>query len=299
MPLPGRDALARHSSNEKFRKGSTVHYFEAAGPDYRYWSRNFHMHFGLWRPWVNPLKLEDLLEETCHIVFDQFARADLDSFRALDAGCGVGATLGIARQRFPNAELSGITLLQTQASLASQRLVGLSINVTNDDFEQSQFSDGYFDIVFSIEAAVYGSGPSKERYLQEVFRILKPGGRLVVLDGYLTKPASTMGVVTRWIYNRVRKGWSVEDMIDRRAFLTSAKHTGFDLVQFRSFFFSVAPSAAYVPWATLRYVWDSITHRHRRSGDSIRHVVACVCGCVLGLCLHRFKYGLSVLTKPE
>lgn len=279
------------------RKEGIVHYFEATALDYRYWSRNFHMHFGLWRRWVNPLRLEDLLEETCQIVFDQFGHANSGSFRALDAGCGVGTTLGIARRRFPNADLFGVTLLESQAELASKRLEGLSVAVTADDFEKLQFAEGSFDVVFSIEAAVYGTGPSKERFLQEAFRVLKPGGRLVVMDAYLTRPASSMSALTRWIYNRVREGWSIEDMIEKRAFLESASNAGFTLRTFRSFFFAVAPSVAHVPWATLRYVWDSLVRKRSRSRDSIRHVVACVCGCLLGLCRHRFTYGCAVFVK--
>lgn len=292
-------AIAIESEDaERSYKEGVIHCFEATGPDYRYWSRNLHMHFGLWRRWINPFDREALLEATCHFVFDHFGQRDTSPFTALDAGCGVGATLKLARERFPNATLHGITLLRTQAELAREKLAGLSVSVAPDDFEGSRFAPESFDVVFSIEAAVYAGGGAKTRYLKEMYRILKPGGVLIVLDGYLTKPARSMNSISMWIYNRVREGWWIEEMIDQRSFMSAATATGFVPERFRSLFLAVAPSAAHVPWVTLRYIWDWVARSHARSRDSVRHVVACACGCLLGLHRHRFTYGVAVLRKP-
>ena len=285
-----------HENSEPLKQ-RVAHCFEATGADYLYWSRNLHMHFGVWRLGLNPFNLEGMLEQACHEVFAQFGRAHDESFDILDAGCGVGSSLGLARTTFPNAACMGVTLVPSQAEEAQRRVASRGCKVMLGDFECSELPSGSFDVVFSIEAAVYGSGIDKQRYLREACRLLRPGGRLIVMDGYLTKPAATMGWLSRWIYRRVCNGWAIDDMIEKAPFLSAADRIGFELKRFRWLSLAIAPAAAHVPAATMRYLWDSIVHKRRRSEESIRHVVSCVCGCLLGLHLHRFCYGMAVFQK--
>jgi len=46
------------------------------------------------------------------------------------------------------------------------------------------FSSNKFDAVFSIESFSYA--PQKHVFIQEMFRILKPGGLIVIIDGFRT-----------------------------------------------------------------------------------------------------------------
>jgi len=278
-------------------KRQVAHCFEATAGDYAYWSKNLHMHFGVWRPWLNPLRLEAMLEEACQTVFAEFGRNRDERFDLLDAGCGVGSSLRLAAERFPHAVCYGITLVPCQVEEARRRLRSKRCQVVLDDFEATDFPDASFDVVFSIEAAVYGNGKDKAAYLTEVHRILRPGGVLVIMDGYLTKSATSMRPLTRWIYNQVCRGWAIADMIEKEPFLQTASRGGFSVERFHWLSLAIAPSVAHVPVTTLRYLWDSIVRKRRRSEDSIRHVVACICGCLLGMHLHRFAYGIAVLRK--
>ena len=62
-----------------------------------------------------------------------------------------------------------------------------------------------FDLVFSIEA--FAHAPHPEHYLTEVARLLRPGGRLVLIDDFLSStilPGSETQL--RWL-DGYRQGW--------------------------------------------------------------------------------------------
>lgn len=278
-------------------KSQVRHCFEATTADYKYWSKNLHMHFGVWRFGVNPLNLEKMLEEACLVVFEQFSRDRDASFDILDAGCGVGSSLDMARRYFGNARCYGINLVPDQVDQARAKLGSQGCHISLNDFEATDFPDASFDVIFSIEAAVYGQGKDKQLYLAEMSRILRPGGVLVVMDGYLTKPAPTMGRITSWIYRQVCRGWAIAEMIEKKPFVHAAQSNGLTLERFRWLSLAISPSVAHVPIATARYLWDSLARKRRRSRDSILHVISCVCGCLLGLQMHRFCYGMAVFRK--
>ncbi len=111
--------------------------------------------------------------------------------RILDAGCGVGGVSLYLAQRYPTASFVGITIASEQVKLASNfcKKSGVSnVEFYKKSYLDTGFSDCSFDAVFAVESASYAS--SFNTFINEMYRVLKPDGKLVILDGFLQKNPS-------------------------------------------------------------------------------------------------------------
>ncbi len=105
--------------------------------------------------------------------------------RVLDVGCGTGTLAIIARQRVgETGGVSGIDPSWQMIARARHKAerVGLSITFQVGVIEQLAFPDQSFDIVLSTLMMHHLPDTLKRRGLAEIVRVLKPGGRLLVLD---------------------------------------------------------------------------------------------------------------------
>ena len=98
----------------------------------------------------------------------------------VDVGCGIGGSTLYLAEKF-GATATGITLSPVQAARATERakacgLGGVTFQVA--DALEMPFADSAFDLVWSLESGEHM--PDKETFLQECYRVLKPGGTLVM-----------------------------------------------------------------------------------------------------------------------
>ena len=107
----------------------------------------------------------------------------------LDAGCGVGGTSIYLGNKYPNATFTGITISKKQVELAerfaSERNRNSNINFLLMNYMNTSFPDNYFDGAFALESVSYA--PSKKKFLKEMYRIIKPEGKLVVIAPFILK----------------------------------------------------------------------------------------------------------------
>ena len=102
--------------------------------------------------------------------------------RALDVGTGPGQfAFYLARAGF---DITGIDLSPNMISTAKKKgqEMGLSINFRTGDAEALPFEDHSFDVVVSRN--LLWTLPSPETAIQEWHRVLKPGGRIIISDGF-------------------------------------------------------------------------------------------------------------------
>ena len=98
----------------------------------------------------------------------------------IDVGCGIGgSTLHLARKFGSRA--TGITLSPVQASRAKERAAEAGLD-NRVQFEvanalEMPFEDNSFDLVWSLESGEHM--PDKTKFLQECYRVLKPGGKMI------------------------------------------------------------------------------------------------------------------------
>ncbi len=103
----------------------------------------------------------------------------------LDVGCGTGTLAMEALQRVgETGRVSGIDPSPQMIARASRKAerVGLAIDFQVGVIEQLSFPDQSFDAVLSTFMMHHLPDDLKRRGLAEIVRVLKPGGRLLVLD---------------------------------------------------------------------------------------------------------------------
>jgi SAM-dependent methyltransferase len=102
--------------------------------------------------------------------------------RVLDIGCGPGILAKeMASEVGPHGEIVGIDVSESMLALAGQRCgIEGGVRLRPGRAEAIPFGDQEFDAAIAVQ--VYEYVPDIERALAELFRVLRPGGRAVILD---------------------------------------------------------------------------------------------------------------------
>lgn len=144
-----------------------------------YWGEHIHLgHYG------SPPRRKDFLAAKADFVHEMVRWGRLDNLpvgtTVLDVGCGIGGSSRILARDYGFA-VTGITISPNQVQRARQLTPpGVSAQFQVDDAMALSFSDGTFDVVWSVEAGPHM--PDKAVFARELLRVLKPGGVLVVAD---------------------------------------------------------------------------------------------------------------------
>jgi demethylmenaquinone methyltransferase/2-methoxy-6-polyprenyl-1,4-benzoquinol methylase len=100
--------------------------------------------------------------------------------RILDLACGSGDQIMAIHKDWPNASLVGLDFSRPMLDLATDKLCGLSASLVLGDILEPPFEDEAFDSI-SISFGLRNVADRPELYRQ-TFRLLKPGGRFLVLE---------------------------------------------------------------------------------------------------------------------
>ncbi|MEY2564640.1 MAG: hypothetical protein QOH88_2833 [Verrucomicrobiota bacterium] len=99
------------------------------------------------------------------------------NFSLLDAGCGTGGMLRALRQKFPDADLTGIDQSEHAVKLATGRAA--DARVLRASVHELPFPESAFDYVLSIDVWSH-AGVDDALAAHETHRVLRAGGRLIV-----------------------------------------------------------------------------------------------------------------------
>jgi ubiquinone/menaquinone biosynthesis C-methylase UbiE len=103
----------------------------------------------------------------------------------LDVGCGTGdLTLAAKRAAGAGARVYGIDASPEMIGVAQKKtaLANLQIEYRLEPIEHLSFTDNSFDVVLSSLMVHHLPDDLKRAGLQEIYRVLKPRGRLVIVD---------------------------------------------------------------------------------------------------------------------
>lgn len=109
--------------------------------------------------------------------------------RVLDVGCGTGALAQLVLEALPDVELDGVDLSAAMLDRARQRL-GRRAALHRADSEHLPFADETFDVAYCNDS--FHHYPDPRRAAFEAWRVLRPGGVLVVGECWLPAPARTV-----------------------------------------------------------------------------------------------------------
>lgn len=153
-----------------------------------------------------------------------------DSDTVLDAGCGLGSTsVSIGTQT--QASVIGITLVEKQVrgatAYAKRNCVHPRVSFQIADYTKMPFEDNSFDVVIGVESICYAY--PKTSFLEESYRVLKKGGRLIIADGYMS--ALPRSHEARELYEEFCRSFGLPELIVYKNMQRQIKNCRFRNVQ--------------------------------------------------------------------
>lgn len=188
--LIDEEELRRYSESVDWEKDSDrFRRDDVTIPEY-YSSQNFH---GIERGYLNPgaaISYDAITQYALPPNETWIRQALIDGIkvkprRILDLGCGTGSTTLMLKQAFGNAEVIGLDLspYMLLRSFHKSQSAGLNIEWQQGNAENTSFADATFDLVTA--SLLFHETPSTatQAILHECFRLLVPGGQVLILDG--------------------------------------------------------------------------------------------------------------------
>ena len=105
--------------------------------------------------------------------------------KMLDLGCGTGSTTILLQQQFPEARVTGLDLSPQMLAIANYKAKQLNYDIEwlHGLAEATSLPESSFDLITA--SLLFHETPLAitKAILEEAFRLLTPGGQIVILDG--------------------------------------------------------------------------------------------------------------------
>lgn len=124
------------------------------------------------------------------VFVERYLKSHLDSLAQgaiLEAGCGSGAFLNVLGRKYLNHSFIGIDISDERVAQANTKVADINnAEASRGSIYKLPFPDNYFDFIFSRFLYEYLQEPLIAT--RELFRVCKPGGKLLLqdLDGQFT-----------------------------------------------------------------------------------------------------------------
>lgn len=154
-----------------------------------YWGEHIHLGYYSEQDMERGWRKKDFIQAKYDFIDEMMKFGDIDpasysgAVKVLDVGCGFGGTSRyLAKALGSNSDVTGITLSPKQVErgtqLAMEQGVANNTNFMVMDALNMEFPDNSFDIVWACESGEHM--PDKKKYINEMMRVLKPGGKFVM-----------------------------------------------------------------------------------------------------------------------
>ncbi|MBP2453664.1 class I SAM-dependent methyltransferase [Mycolicibacterium lutetiense] len=203
---------------------------QGGGESGQLWENQVH-----WGYWENPKNAKNTRADYV-AAMEQMNRELLkagrvgDGQKLLDAGCGFGGTIQQINAEHSGMDLTGLNIDARQLAAAGTQtkpVNGNKIDWVEADACQLPFEDNSFDRVLAVECIFHF--PSREKFLAEAGRVLKPGGYLAVSDFVPT--LTFLGKTPFWmvIRTQIAKSYGTLGSVPLRGYKSMGKRAGLQL----------------------------------------------------------------------
>jgi len=163
--------------------------------NHRQWKNTAQAHFHRWaehydRDIINILLFRPSYRRVLTLL-RHWRRRGQQRLRLLDIGAGTGTLMLHALKMHTIVETAvGLDMSQNMLSKARQKIINTPFadraHLILGDAEHLAFEDNYFDIITCCNS--FHHYPHKSRAVAEMYRVLRPDGRLIIIDGSRDDP---------------------------------------------------------------------------------------------------------------
>lgn len=227
-------------------------YYEQTQNHYQRWwklDQGMSLHYGLW--YNDTKNFLEALENTNRYMAGQ-AKISKNAV-VLDAGCGVGGAAIFLASNY-SARVKGVSLSERQITTARanavKHAVADQVSFVKADYTKTDFADGSFDYVWACESS--SSAADKSQMLAEWYRLLKPEGKLILLDFFKASP--TPGDVDP-LLNKWSELWAMSPLISTEEFSATLERQNFKLLEKTDLTNNITPT---IKWLYRSYLYGRL-----------------------------------------
>ena len=216
----------------------------------------------------------------------------------LDAGCGYcGTAMYIANKK--KCHIEAISIVEEQITTAKkvikEKELDQYINASVQDYTKTSFKDNTFDVIYGIESICHAD---KSKFLKESYRILKPNGTLIILDGYNTKEKNEYTKKESKIMKNWNHGWAVNSLETSEYFINESKEIGFKKQEFIDITKNVLKTSKIMYIASYpAYIVDFFGRLFKRRTKYNKGNVTAARYQYIGMKNNLWKYGIFITKK--
>ena len=201
----------------------------------------------------------------------------------LDAGCGIGGTSIYLAKKYPLVTFTGISITSSEIQFATefavQNRVTENTRFLQDNYCNTRFPDSSFDGIIALESINYAR--DTKDFFQEMYRILKPKGRLVVLDGFRTQ--KRLSPMMQKAYHHWLSNQAIKDLVSINDCVTLLAEQKFQQIVATDISAHTAASMIDLPFFFSILVKSIISLNHYKRSDDNFYMGMSFCSALLAV----------------
>ncbi len=215
----------------------------------------------------------------------------------LEVACGKGFNTHWLAPRNAQTQFCAVDWTPRHVAIASRKPRPNAAFAVGD-YQRLAFANGAFDLVFAIECLCYAR--SLGEVLAEAYRVLRPGGRLVLTDGFRRPGLEKLEPAMQVAAQLVELSMNVEQFWDIDVFVQTAQSAGFRVREQQDLSDAIQPNLRHFQRIAQLYLrWPSLARCLTRLLPPylVRHAVTGLLGAETLKSQAQGYYAL-VLEKP-
>ena len=233
---------------KSFTSNDVINYYDQTEIHYAmFWNlkKSKGLHYGIWDE--STTSVYDAILNTNFLLMNLGELKSSDTI--LDCGCGIGGS-SIYLAKKLGCKVTGITLSAKQVSkakeLAKSESVERLVSFHEQNYLATSFADNSFDVIWAIES--FGTAPDKLLFFKEMFRLLKPGGKILFADTFKPFPYTIDEEIDMQI---MLNGWAISDILSIDELEKLAVENNFKFYKRKDVTKEIRKSVEKIYWASL------------------------------------------------